>query len=182
MNKVEEEVKEVKEEDISAINEKAEYYGGDDIFSGMNATKELDQVKIEVEAKTENINPDLEIKIVVDVENKEEGCSCDQSSFLEEFNLPCVNGAKSNGSNSENFHRHHIKLSKVITDLRDRIVKIEYFERLVKMQFPDYYWNRLSKHLDKIIEQEQTIEQEQRKLEVLKGCDLLDVLYPIRKH
>lgn len=42
--------------------------------------------------------------------------------FMQEFDLPLEeNGAKQNGTNSNNYHRHHKELSKVITKIKGEV-------------------------------------------------------------
>lgn len=77
-------------------------------------------------------------------------------------------GAKDQHTNSENFHRHHKELSKVISQLQAEIEDLKFFKRVVMSRYPETYWCRVEKYIKRLMEQEEKIKQEKRKLEVLK--------------
>ena len=91
--------------------------------------------------------------------------------FIDKFNLPIVeeNGAKENGTNSCNFHRHHKELSKVITGLKTRMGVLELEMKMVMSEYPDKHWLKVHKWIIRQIEQEERIEREHKKLEELRS-------------
>jgi len=83
-----------------------------------------------------------------------------ETNFLNNITLPENNGGK--------HHRCHKELAKVISDLQARVKKIEFFERIIKMGIEKSVWCKLEKALQKVIDQEEKIKEEERKLERLK--------------
>ena len=93
--------------------------------------------------------------------------------------LPEEKGAKNKCTNSNNFHRHHKELSKVITELKTEIEDLKLFKRMVLSRHTEAYWCRVEKYIKRLIAQEDKIKEEQRKLEVLKK-ERTDVHYKYR--
>ena len=92
-----------------------------------------------------------------------------QEKFLKQMKLPPEEeGAKEQCTNSNNFHRHHKELSKVITEIKAEIGELKFFKRMQMSRYPEAYWCRVGKYIKRLIAQENKIKEEQRKLEVLK--------------
>jgi len=93
-----------------------------------------------------------------------------ETVFLDLMNVIVKeNGAKENGTNSCNFHRHHKELSKVITGLKTRMGVLELEMKMVMSEYPDKHWLKVHKWIIRQIEQEERIEREHKKLEELRS-------------
>ena len=78
------------------------------------------------------------------------------------------NGAKDNGTNSSNFHRHHKELSKVITGLKTRIDDLEGTVRILRSMHGDSYFNTYKRIVEYFDKQKEVVKNEEGKLKELK--------------
>ncbi len=90
-------------------------------------------------------------------------------SFLRRMNFPNINGSKGYSNGSNNFHRHHKELSKVITDLQEKVDDLLFFKRMVSLIYPKEYWCRLRKIVKKIIAQENKIKHYEAESKISKN-------------
>lgn len=141
------EMKNMDEEDISEINEEqpSKSYGGcscgDNIFSQV-PQKDSEDVSL--------------------------GDLLEKNTFLEDITLQETNGSKSYCTGSLNFHRKHVKLSKKLSELENRITKNEIITSIILSRYPAEYWYKASKRYGRVLEQKRLIKTEKEKLEVLK--------------